>query len=73
MLFWVVDIPAYYVNRIPFEEGVKYFGYAKTAIVQNYKFMWVHAVIAMVVAEKVLVSMMSAPASKYFLCTASIA
>lgn len=46
MLFWVVDIPAYYVNRIPFEEGVKYFGYAKTAIVQNYKFMWVHAVIA---------------------------
>lgn len=46
MVFWVYNIPSYYVNRIPFEEGVKYFGYAKDAIVANHKFLWIHAVIA---------------------------
>lgn len=47
MIFWVYSIPKYYVNRIPFDEGVKYFGYSRDAIVQNHKFMWVHAVLAL--------------------------
>jgi hypothetical protein len=47
MVFWVYDIPKYYVNRIPFDEGVKYFGYSRDAIVQNYKFLWVHAILAL--------------------------
>ncbi len=46
MVFWVYDIPKYYVNRIPFEEGMKYFDYSKDAIVQNYKFLWIHGCVA---------------------------
>ncbi len=47
MVFWVYDIPKYYVNRISYEDGVKYFGYSRDAIVQNYKFLWVHSVLAL--------------------------
>ncbi|HWY12165.1 MAG TPA: glycosyltransferase family 39 protein [Bacteroidia bacterium] len=46
MIFWVYDIPKYYVNRIPLEEGMKYFDYSKDAIVQNYKFLWIHGCLA---------------------------
>lgn len=47
MLFWVYDIPRYYVNRISYEDGVKYFGYSRDAIVQNYKFLWIHSLLAL--------------------------
>jgi len=46
MIFFVYDIPKYYVNRIPLEEGMKYFEYSKDAIVMNYKFFWIHGCIA---------------------------
>lgn len=48
MLFWTVELPKYYVNRIPLEEGLKYFGYTKDAIFQNYKLICVHALLAIV-------------------------
>jgi hypothetical protein len=45
MIYWTYDIPKYYVNKIPLEEGIKYFGYSRDAIVANHKFFWVHAVL----------------------------
>jgi len=47
MVFWVYAIPKYYVNRISYEDGVKYFGYSRDAIVQNYKFLWIHSILAL--------------------------
>ncbi|MDI1355629.1 MAG: glycosyltransferase family 39 protein [bacterium] len=47
LVFWVYNIPKYYVNRISYEDGVKYFGYSRDAIVMNYKFLWVHSVLAL--------------------------
>ncbi|MBS1646179.1 MAG: glycosyltransferase family 39 protein [Bacteroidetes bacterium] len=40
MVFWTYDIPKHYVNKVPFEEGIKYFGYSKEAILHDYKFFW---------------------------------
>jgi hypothetical protein len=47
MIIWVYEMPKYYVNRIPFDEGIKYFGYSRDAIVQNHKFFWVHSLLAL--------------------------
>ncbi len=49
MIFWTIDIPKYYVNRVPLEEGLKYFDYTKTAIFQFNKFLWVHALFAVII------------------------
>jgi len=49
MIFWTIDIPKYYVNRVPLEEGLKYFDYTKTAIFQFNKFLWVHALFAVLI------------------------
>ncbi len=46
MLFWTFEIPKNYVSKVPFEEGKKYFGYTKDAILMNYKFLWYHAILA---------------------------
>jgi hypothetical protein len=46
MMFWAYEIPKNYVGKIPYEDGVKYFNYAKDAIVQNHKYLWVHGVLA---------------------------
>lgn len=46
MLFWTFEIPKNYVSKVPFEEGKKYFGYTKDAILMNYKFLWYHAMLA---------------------------
>ena len=48
MLFWTIEIPKYYVNRMPLEEGIKYFGYTKDAIFQFNKFFWVHGLFAII-------------------------
>lgn len=49
MMFWAYEIPKNYVGKIPYEDGVKYFTYAKDAIVQNHKFFWVHGMLAIAV------------------------
>jgi hypothetical protein len=46
MIFWVFDVAKFYVNMVPLEEGIKYFGYTRDAIVQNHKFFWIHALLA---------------------------
>lgn len=46
MIFWTYEIPKNYVSKVPFEEGKKYFGYTKDAILQNYKFLWYHGIFA---------------------------
>lgn len=48
MIFWTYQIPKNYVSKVPFEEGVKYFGYTKDAILQNYKFFWYHSLLAVI-------------------------
>jgi len=50
MMFWAYEIPKNYVSKIKFEDGIKYFGYSRDAIVENYKFFWVHAFFVIVVA-----------------------
>jgi hypothetical protein len=46
MIFWAYEIPKYaYVNTVPFEDGIKYFKYARDAIVQNHKFFWIHGML----------------------------
>lgn len=49
MLYWTLDMPKYYVNRVPLEEGLKYFGYTKDAILQFNKFLWMHAAFAFII------------------------
>lgn len=48
MIFWTYEIPKNYVSKVPFEEGKKYFEYTKDAILQNYKFLWYHGILAVV-------------------------
>lgn len=47
MIYFVYDIPKYYVNRISREEGMKYFEYSRDAVVANYKFLWIHGMLAL--------------------------
>jgi len=46
MIFFTYELPKEYISNVPFEEGVKYFTYTKDAIVQNYKFFWIHSILA---------------------------
>ncbi|MGE0567588.1 MAG: ArnT family glycosyltransferase [Bacteroidia bacterium] len=46
MVFWVYELPKYYVNKIPFEQGKEYFKGSYQMITNNYKFFWYHAFIA---------------------------
>lgn len=48
MIYWAYEHPKQYVSNMPFEEGIKYFKYTRDAIVQNYKFFWVHSFLALV-------------------------
>ncbi|WP_317896968.1 ArnT family glycosyltransferase [Aurantibacillus circumpalustris] len=49
MIYWTYEYSKVYVGGVPFEEGIKYFKYTRDAIVQNYKFFWVHSVLAVAV------------------------
>lgn len=49
MLFWTLEIPKKYVNKIKWEDGKQYLDYAYTAITKDYKFFWIHAFFAVVV------------------------
>lgn len=49
MIKWAYEHPKSYISNMPFEEGKKYFEYSRDAIVQNHKFFWVHAVLALAV------------------------
>lgn len=49
MIFWAYEVPKNYVGKIKFEDGVKYFKYTRDAIVENYKFFWIHALLGLVV------------------------
>lgn len=46
MLYWTIDMPKYYINKMKFEDGIQYFKYTRDAILQNHKFFWVHALLA---------------------------
>jgi len=50
MMFWAYEHPKQYVSNMPFEEGVKYFKYTRDAIIQNHKFFWIHAILALVIS-----------------------
>lgn len=47
MVFWVYELPKYYVNKIPFEQGREYFKAMYQMITTNYKFFWYHAFLAL--------------------------
>lgn len=49
MLYWTFDMPKYYVNRVSLDDGLKYFGYTKDAIAQFNKFLWVHALLSVLI------------------------
>lgn len=49
MFFWAYEVPKNYVGKIKFEDGIKYFGYTRDAIVQNHKFFWIHALLGIAV------------------------
>lgn len=49
MIYWAYETPKSYVGKMPFEEGIKYFGYTRDAILQNHKFFWMHALIGIAV------------------------
>lgn len=49
MIRWAYEIPKDYVGKIKFEDGIKYFGYTRDAILENYKFFWVHALLGIAV------------------------
>lgn len=49
MVFWLYDNPKHYLSRVTFEEGLKYFGYTKDAILQFNKFLWIHALFAVII------------------------
>lgn len=49
MIFWAYTIPKGYVNAMPFEEGIKYFGYTRDAILKDHKFFWVHGFLVILV------------------------
>ncbi len=46
MIYCAVEAPRKYISGMPYEEGVKYFKYTRDSIVLNYKFFWVHAILA---------------------------
>jgi|GEM_PF-647574 len=47
MIWWTYTHSKDYVSAVPFEEGVKYFKYGRDAIVEHYKFFWVHSILAL--------------------------
>ncbi|PBQ33952.1 hypothetical protein CNR22_19945 [Sphingobacteriaceae bacterium] len=49
MMFWAYEVPKNYVGKIKYEDGVKYFGYTRDAIVENYKFFWMYAILGVFV------------------------
>ena len=46
MIYWTFEHSRAYAAGMPMEEGLKYFKYTRDAIVQNHKFLWIHAVLA---------------------------
>lgn len=49
MIRWAYEHPKNYVSAMPYEEGKKYFIYTRDAIVEHYKFFWIHAILALLV------------------------
>lgn len=49
MIFYAYEVPKNYVGKIKLEEGIKYFGYTRDAIVENYKFFWTHALFGILI------------------------
>ena len=47
MIYWAYEHPKQYISNMPYEEGVKYFKYTRDAIVEHYKFFWVHSILAL--------------------------
>ncbi|MCC6371317.1 MAG: glycosyltransferase family 39 protein [Bacteroidia bacterium] len=48
MLFWTLEIPQKYVNKIQWEQGKTYLDYMYKAITADYKFFWAHAFFALI-------------------------
>ena len=49
MIFWAIELPSKYISNVTLEEGIKYFGYSKDAILANHKFFWYHSLLALIV------------------------
>ena len=49
MIYWTYDIPKNYVNKVPFSEGIKYFGYSRDAILNNHKLFWYQGMFALAI------------------------
>lgn len=49
MIYWTYDIPKNYVSKVPFSEGVKYFGYSRDAILNNHKIFWYQGMFALAI------------------------
>jgi hypothetical protein len=48
MLFWTLEIPKKYVNKIKWEDGKQYLDYSYQAITNDYKLFWRHAFLALI-------------------------
>jgi hypothetical protein len=48
MLFWTIDIPKRYVNKIKWEDGKTYLDYSYQAITNDYKLFWRHGFLALI-------------------------
>ncbi len=49
MLYWTFEYSKQYSQLITFDEGIKYFGYTRDAILQNHKLFWYHSILAIAV------------------------
>jgi len=46
MLYWTFEYSKQYSQLMTFDEGIKYFGYTRDAILQNHKLFWYHSILA---------------------------
>jgi hypothetical protein len=49
MIYWAIEVPKQYVNKIPWEDGKKYFSYMLESITRDYKFFWIHALFGLLI------------------------
>ena len=49
MYYWAYEHSKQYISNVSLDEGLKYLGYTRNAILENYKLFWFHSVLAIIV------------------------
>jgi hypothetical protein len=48
MYYWTYEHSKQYIGNVSLEEGLKYLGYTRNAILENYKLFWFHSILAII-------------------------